>query len=139
MRVDFSKGATEDAYKIRREVFIEEQKFTIDKDEIDERAYHVVIYDEDIPIATGRCFNKEDKKDEYIIGRVAVLKKYRGLKIGREVILLLEEKIKELNGKSVELSAQVRAKNFYEKIGYVEYGEVYFDEYCEHIKMKKIL
>lgn len=139
MRVDFSKGATEDAYKIRREVFIEEQKFTIDKDEIDERAYHVVIYDEDIPIATGRCFSKEDKKDEYIIGRVAVLKKYRGLKIGREVILLLEGKIKELNGKSVELSAQVRAKNFYEKIGYVEYGEVYFDEYCEHIKMKKIL
>lgn len=139
MRVDFSKGATEDAYKIRREVFIEEQKFTIDKDEIDERAYHVVIYDEDIPIATGRCFSKEDKNDEYIIGRVAVLKKYRGLKIGREVILLLEGKIKELNGKSVELSAQVRAKNFYEKIGYVEYGEVYFDEYCEHIKMKKIL
>ena len=38
-----------------------------------------------------------------------------------------------------EQESQVRAKNFYEKIGYVEYGEVYFDEYCEHIKMKKIL
>ena len=139
MKVKFSKGATEDAYNVRKTVFIDEQKFKLDKDEIDDRAYHVVIYDDETPIATARCFNKKDKEDEYIIGRVAVLRKYRGLKIGRELIILLEDKIIELNGKSVELSAQLRVKDFYKKLGYVEYGDIFYDEYCEHVKMKKIL
>ena len=37
----------------------------------------------------------------------------------------------------ISLSAQVRASGFYEKLGYKKHGEIYFDEYCEHIVMKK--
>ena len=53
--------------------------------------------------------------------------------------LFLENEIKKAGGKSVEVSAQVRIKDFYNKLGYVKQGEIYLDEFCEHIRMVKVL
>lgn len=137
MRVVITKKANSDCHYIRETVFIDEQKFSVDKDEIDDKAFHVVIYDEDRPIGTGRCFYTDENKEEYHIGRVAVLKEYRGKRIGEMIIKSLEEKIKEEKGKEIIISAQVRVKDFYKKMGYEEIGSIYLDEYCEHIDMKK--
>ena len=52
---------------------------------------------------------------------------------------LAETEIKKECGKSIELSAQVRVKDFYQKLGYCPVGDVYLDEYCEHITMRKEL
>ena len=42
--------------------------------------------------------------------------------------------------KEVGLSAQNESTAiFYEKLGYRAYGDVYKDEYCPHIAMKKTL
>ena len=46
----------EDAYAIRREVFINEQKVSPEEefDNLDDRAFHLIIYDDGVPAATGR-------------------------------------------------------------------------------------
>lgn len=127
------------AYKIRQKVFMEEQGFKNEFDDIDARSYHIVVYKDHQAVGCGRTFLKEGTDDTYIIGRIAVLKEYRHQQIGREIIKLLEAKIQELGGKIASLSAQLHAKVFYEKCGYHAVGDVYFDEHCEHIKMIKYL
>jgi predicted GNAT family N-acyltransferase len=128
----------EEARYIRTEVFIKEQGFEYEFDEWDDKVSHVVLFVDEKPAATGRLLpGKSD--DIFVIGRVAVLMEYRKLHLGSKIINALEEEAKRLGGVSIELSAQCRAKEFYEKLGYSGSGETYLDEFCEHIHMKKQL
>lgn len=142
MKYEIVFGLSQDcpARMIRKCVFMEEQGFSNEFDDIDEKSYHVVVYSDDgKAIGCGRTFLKEKTDDTYIIGRIAVLKEYRNCHVGREILAILERKIRELDGKMIELSAQLHAQPFYEKCGYHALGEIYFDEHCEHIKMVKYL
>ncbi len=56
---------------IRQQVFVEEQGFVNEFDDIDHEAYHAVIYTGGYPIATGRLF---DENGEAHIGRICVRK-----------------------------------------------------------------
>lgn len=125
-----------DAKLIRENVFIYEQEFENEFDDIDTQAVHCVVYDGGFPVATGRMFNENGQAH---IGRIAVVKAYRGKKIGSAVVSTLEDYAKTHGYKETVLSAQVRAKQFYYKLGYNEFGEEYLDEYCPHIMMKKIM
>ena len=138
MKYTLSKGLNNspDARAIRQSVFVEEQGFEYEFDDIDETALHLVLYDEnDNPCATGRLFFGGCMK----IGRIAVMKEYRGQSLGSEVIAILEEKALESGAHHIELSAQIQAKDFYKKLGYTEIGEIYKEEFCPHIKMFKDL
>lgn len=128
----------EEAKKIRREVFVKEQGFYDEYDEFDDIAKHMVMYSNEEPISTCRIYYNSEK-ESYIIGRVAVLKEWRGKNIGRRILNAAEEYIRENGGKSVMLSGQVRVAGFYEKLGYIKQGETYLDEGCPHIWMKKNL
>lgn len=125
------------AVMIREKVFVEEQGFENEFDDLDHQSLHLELYKDDRPVGCARMYTYDHKV--YILGRIAVLKEYRGQSYGSMIMGILEEKAKELNAERVELSAQVRASSFYEKLGYVKYGEEYFDEYCPHIKMVKEL
>lgn len=120
---------------IRKTVFVEEQHFNDEFDEIDDIAYHTVIFDNGVPVATGRLYSSEDAI--FHIGRVAVLKEYRGKGIGNMVVASLENKAAELGASEINLSAQVRVSEFYKRLGYRAVGKEYFDEYCPHIRMIK--
>lgn len=126
------------AKDIRQEVFINEQGFINEFDDIDKSAWHMVIYDEETPLACCRFF-RDDTANKFIIGRLAVLKKYRGKQLGTLMIKEAEKYIKSIGGEKLSLSAQLRVKEFYEKQGFSASGETYFDEYCEHIHMEKAL
>ncbi|MGN1433582.1 MAG: GNAT family N-acetyltransferase [Ruminococcus sp.] len=134
--IDFKVTNTlsEDEKMIRETVFIEEQKFKIEFDDIDDIATHIVMYIDNQSVGCCRLYIQEN---EYHIGRIAVLKPYRGKGYGEKILLEAEKVAKEKGADCVKLSAQVRASGFYEKLGYKKYGEIYFDEYCEHIAMKK--
>lgn len=128
-----------DAYKIRVCVFVDEQGFRDEFDEIDGYAYHVAAYDGDKVIGCGRFFTDTDEK-EYHIGRIAVLFEYRGMGIGAAIMMKIEEFCFNMGVEKVVLSAQKRAREFYEKLGYKACGEEYLDEGYPHILMiKKIL
>lgn len=133
----FTGGADiADARKIRTEVFILEQGFQDEFDETDEIAEHLVLYDHGAPIATGRLFAEDGS---YHLGRIAVQKDYRKKGIGRILMQKLEERVRELGGKQVTISAQIRAEGFYQCCGYRSEGETYFDEHYPHIRMVKEL
>ena len=124
------------AGKIREDVFLTEQGFSTEYDDIDKIAYHFVAYDGDMPIATARLYGDENP---YHIGRVAVVREYRSKGIGTYVMKEAEKFAKEQGISSLVLSAQVRASAFYRKCGYNEYGDEYMDEFCPHIDMLKKL
>ncbi len=127
-----------EAVNIRQMVFVEEQGFHNEFDEIDECAKHIVLYDHRFPVATCRVF--VDKfSGNFIIGRIAVVKQYRGKNIGSFILKCAENEIEKRGGKSVFLHAQLRAKEFYEKQGYRQYGKEDFEEYCPHIWMHKTI
>lgn len=129
-------GLNSDIISIRTAIFVEEQGFKDEFDEIDKTCSHIVLYDNDKPIATCRYFSRNGI---YHIGRVAIIKEYRGKHLGNKIMGIVEQEIKNDGGKNIEVAAQVRVKEFYKKLGYKEVGEIYFDEYCEHINMTKNL
>ena len=124
----------EDIVYIRTEVFMKEQGFDNEFDDLDHQSVFVVVYDKNVACGTGRCY-KVDKG--YVIGRVAVLKEYRNQGIGKIILSRLEEEICKFGSRYIELSAQQRVQVFYEKLGYTRVGDVYFDEHCAHVKMIK--
>ena len=134
--IDFKVTNTlsEDEKMIRETVFIEEQKFKIEFDDTDDIATHIVMYLDNHPVGCCRLYKQEN---EYHIGRIAKLKPYRGKGYGEKILFQAEKNAKKMGADSISLSAQVRASGFYEKLGYKKHGEIYFDEYCEHIAMKK--
>jgi predicted GNAT family N-acyltransferase len=76
------KEGFEEAFKVRRTVFVEGQKVpeSMEKDEFDEQAHHLLVSGDDIPIATGMLFYNGKY---FKLGRICVLKQYRGMDIGR--------------------------------------------------------
>lgn len=107
-----SEKLIDDASKIRLKVFKEEQGFKQEFDDIDNIATHIVGYLDNKAIATCRIFSEGNS---YHIGRFAIIKEYRGRDYGIELMKKAEQVIKDLGGKKIELSSQLRAKNFYEK------------------------
>lgn len=129
---------TEDEITIREEVFVKEQGFQNEFDETDHHAFHLVFYDHNTPIGTCRYY-KGNEKGVYHIGRIAVIKPYRGKHLGNHIVETAEQMIRLEGGQRVLLSAQLQAKPFYEKNGYIPQGVPYYDEHCEHILMEKML
>lgn len=129
-------GLFEQARKLREEVFVKEQGFDFEFEERESICKHVVIMDNDIPVAVGRLYGQEETG---IIGRIAVSKQYRGQNYGQQMMAYLESVAKKDKYQKIKLSAQVQAKEFYKKQGYQEVGEEYLDEHCPHIEMIKEL
>lgn len=130
---------SEDEKRIRQSVFIDEQKFTAEFDETDDRARHYVMYEGEKAIGCCRAYCDEDDPKHWHIGRIAVIPEMRGRGIGFMIVSETEEYIKKCGAEKVSLSAQLRVKGFYETLGYKTEGDVYYDEYCEHIRMVKML
>ena len=126
----------EEAKIIRLSVFIDEQGFDVEFDDKDDKAVHFVMYDDIVPVATCRIFYDNERK-AYIIGRVAVVKQYRSKHLGSMIMVEAENYIKSIGGKNIGVSAQCRVSDFYKKLGYTEEGEMYYDEFCPHIFMRK--
>ena len=127
----------DDALNLRKKVFVEEQGFCDEFDETDKRAIHFVLYLNETTIATCRIFAGEEK-EVYILGRLCVLKEYRGKGIGSRVLMAAEDKVKELGGKKLSLHSQYQAREFYQKLGYSEYGEIEYEQHCPHIWLAKM-
>lgn len=135
MQFVVTKSVPLDAKNLRIEIFVEEQGFLEEFDEIDDYASHIVMYLDKKPVATGRIFIKEDKA--YKIGRVAVKKEHRGQGLGTKVMQKLEEIAKDEKAEIIMLSSQYHAKKFYENCGYKVDGEPYLEDGAKHILMKK--
>ncbi|MDQ1251272.1 MAG: hypothetical protein QG646_345 [Euryarchaeota archaeon] len=126
----------EDAFCIRREVFIKEQNVP-EEEEVDEEdleSYHIVVYAAGRPVATGRLFKAGES---WLIGRISVLKEFRGKQVGKLVVEKLLERAAETEAADVHVHAQTHAVSFYEKFGFMAYGDTFLEANIEHISMVK--
>lgn len=124
----------QDAQYIRESVFIQEQQIDAAEewDDQDSISLHFVVYDDLKPIATARLLKNNS------IGRVAVLKEYRGQGTGQLLMLEIIAQAKIEKRKVLKLSSQVHAIAFYERLGFSVQGEQYLDCGIPHIDMHLI-
>ena len=125
----------QDAKFIRKQVFIIEQNIPEEEewDDQDMISDHFVVYDQDQPIATARLLQNNS------VGRVAVLKAYRGQGIGRMIMLEVIRQAHQQDRKFLQLSSQVHAISFYEKLGFSIQGDAYDECGIPHIKMQLVI
>ena len=111
------------ADKLRRAVFINEQGVPEEEifDGLNHQATHIVIFDGKTPAATARALNDGDS---WRIGLVAVDKSKRGQHLGEKVMQAAIEHIVSNGGREIVLTAQQEVSGFYEKLGFVQFGEV---------------
>ena len=129
------KSNIKDISAIRYEVFVDEQNVPMDLeiDGLDGKAKHALAFVDGVPIGTGRILNDGH------IGRVAVLKNYRGLGIGKLIMKDLIKWAQDMNLEKVWLSSQWHAHSFYLDLGFVCVGEIYKEAEIDHIKMYRAL
>ena len=133
-------GDLTNAFALRREVFTQEQGFAEpDSDKWDEQAFHVILWEDRQPIATGRVYFEGSHVDIAHVGRVCIKKAFRGRGLGRILLERLEYAARTEGANKAILGAQVQAVPFYEKVGYRVYGKEYMDEHCPHRWMEKKL
>ena len=137
MKTEIYNFLPEESREIRISVFVKEQGFENEFDEIDSEAVHIVIRNDDgMPVATCRIFQSKTA-DSHIFGRLAVIKEFRGRGIGSDVVKSALEYVENSGGKKLMLHSQCSAIEFYEKLGFESFGEVEYEENCPHIWMKK--
>ena len=109
------------ASPVRLTVFVEEQRvpIEIEWDDQDAKSLHALAYSgTGDAIATGRLL------PDGHIGRMAVLKEWRGKGVGGAILNRLIEAARERGDKEIELFAQTHALEFYRRYGFVENGEI---------------
>jgi hypothetical protein len=118
---------------IRNSVFSGDQGIDpgLDFDGNDPEAIHVIAIFNDNAVGTGRML------DDGHIGRVAVLAQYRGRGIGSGIVKCLMDEAKRGGYPRVYLGSQKHACEFYTKLGFAPYGDVYIEVDIEHISMEK--
>jgi predicted GNAT family N-acyltransferase len=119
---------------IRRAVFVEEQNVpeSIELDGRDSECCHVLASDGDgKPIGTARM----DKDGR--IGRMAILREYRGRGVGRQILQVIMDWGRLKGITDFHLSAQIGAVGFYEKMGFECSGGEFEEAGIKHVNMRK--
>jgi predicted GNAT family N-acyltransferase len=127
------------AYTIRKKVFVEEQgvPLELEIDEFDASAVHFIAYDGQEPIGASRFREYEPNVGK--VERVCVLKEYRGKHVGNLLMNKIEQYAIEKDFKKLKLNAQVYAIPFYEKLQYAVTSEEFMDADIPHRSMEKNL
>lgn len=125
-----------DILRIRATVFVLEQGVVyIDPDGNDKDAVQIYASVDGVMVGCLRIYPLEERI--YRIGRVAVLKEFRGLGIGnammKEAIRYLRERT---HATKACLDAQLHAIGFYEKLGFTLFTEEFLEEGLLHRGMQ---
>lgn len=118
---------------VRETVFVLEQHVPpeMEWDELDENAFHVLARDHNAqPIGAGRL------TQDFRIGRMAVLKEWRGEGVGTALLQQLTQHARARGDKEIVLNAQVSAIPFYANHGYSEEGARFIEAGILHQRMR---
>jgi len=135
--VDWNNEAEREACRaVREQVFIVGQNVPREDewDDLDATSRHVLARDlAGNPIGTGRL------TPERKIGRMAVLADWRGRHVGEAILNLLIEQARALGYRELEMHAQTHAVPFYEKFGFVKFGDEFEECAIKHFNMRRTL
>ena len=120
------------ARPVRERVFIDEQNVPREEewDEWDETSDHAVALDPGgKPVGTARLL------PDGRIGRMAVLKEWRGKGVGAALLAAMLARARERSMPRALLHAQSHAAGFYRRFGFSERGEEFFEAGIPHVEM----
>ena len=126
------------ARAVRTAVFIEEQAIPESEewDEDDAQALHAVVTNlAGLPLATGRLITSGLPRGEAKIGRMAVLRSSRGVRLGEQVLQALVGAARKQGVRTLRLHAQISAEAFYQRAGFAPEGPVFDEVGIPHIVM----
>ncbi len=121
---------------IRLTVFVEEQKVPLEEevDQMDPLCVHALALNEQgLVVGTGRLL------PDGHVGRMSVLRDYRGKGVGSAVLNALIEQAQRAGFEEVVLHAQTHAKDFYALHAFTQEGELFYEANIPHIKMRRKL
>jgi len=123
------------AAPIRETVFVAEQGVPaeLELDEADAACVHAVAFDGERAVGTGRLL------PDGHIGRMAVLREFRGQGLGGAILDQLIETARNRGHREALLSAQVHALEFYRRHGFEAVGAVYAEAGIPHQAMRRPL
>ena len=133
--IDFAIGR-DDLQAIREVVFVQEQQVPaeMERDALDPQCVHVIARSADgMAIGTGRL------TPDHRIGRMAVLRDWRGKGVGDAMLLALIDQARERGWREVALNAQASAITFYARHGFLPHGERFMEAGIEHLAMRRLL
>lgn len=136
---ELTNGELYDILKARVDVFVVEQKCPYPEiDGKDKDAYHIMLRDERGIAAYLRVLKSGVSFPEPALGRILTTRRGEGLgaRIVSEGIKFVEEK---LGAEKIRIEAQVYARGFYEKLGFLQCSEPFMDDGIEHIEMLRDL
>ena len=101
------------------------------------KQFHFAVYlDKEI---IGCCVLKKINDSKIRLRQMAVMEKYRGMKVGTYIIKKAEDFCQKLGIIEIDITARCYALQFYKKNGYTSYGDTFIDVTLESVKMKKVL
>lgn len=134
------ESAEPDIRAVRNQVFIIEQRIDreLEFDGLDRVCKHAVVYEDNVPLATGRIdLGSVDLDYGGKVGRVAVLSGRRREGLGTLVMRALEETARKYQLPTIWFHAQRSAVEFYHSLGYEVSGEEFDEANIPHVKMSK--
>lgn len=122
-----------DLRAVRMAVFVVEQAIpeSDEWDALDVPSQHLLARD-----AAGRPIGCGRLTPEHTIGRMAVLREWRGRGVGEALLRSLIEQARALGWSETVLHAQVQAMPFYARQGFVPFGDVYDECGIPHQRMR---
>jgi predicted GNAT family N-acyltransferase len=128
------------ALPIRLKVFVEEQlvPFEMEEDEFDQVATHALLTFNNHDIGTARLFQENLHSSYFLIGRLCVLKEYRGKGYGRAMMIRLIEEARNQGGTICSIHAQSEAKDFYESLGFKSSSDPFMEAGIKHVMMQRV-
>ncbi|MEU0392963.1 GNAT family N-acetyltransferase [Streptomyces sp. NPDC006208] len=151
VRVATGPADREACFSVRKEVFVAEQNVPQEieydaHDAPDADTVHVLAVGPDGPLGTGRLLHGpaaagKTGGDTSVgsLGRLAVTRAARGLGVGAALVRAIEDAARERGLAAVDLYAQTQATGFYERLGYVAYGDEFLDAGIAHLAMRREL
>jgi len=133
--IDYETGLPQ-LRSVRETVFVQEQSVPLEEewDALDPLCLHVIARDaQGLPIGTGRL------TPEHKVGRMAVLREWRGKGVGDALLLALIEVARQRGWRELALNSQVSASAFYTRHGFVPYGARFWEAGIEHQAMRRKL
>ena len=129
-------AAQAEAQRIRLTVFVDEQKVPpeLEMDEHDAPSIHALAYWTDA--ASGKAVGTGRLLLDGHIGRMAVLKEWRGRGVGQALLRALIEAGRRRGDRDLVLNSQVHALDFYAAEGFKAEGPVYDEAGIPHQVMR---
>jgi predicted GNAT family N-acyltransferase len=120
--------------RIREAVFVAEQSVPaeLEWDAEDQEAVHFLALEGDFAVGTARLLADGE------IGRVSVLKDWRGLKVGDALLKAAIVEAENRDLKQQKLIAQVHASEFYQRHGFQIVSEEFLEAGISHVEMVRL-